>query len=135
MATGGLTPKQTQVKHLMDADMTIPQIAKRLKITPSAVHGHVRRIKIRLAEGDVAKPETPAEPVAPTPPPVTSTSNGHHDDVEAVVRGALNEAAARYDSLSDQIDKHEAEITALRNEQVEIDARRERYGRALEVLA
>lgn len=136
MATKELTPKQTQVKHLIDGGLTAAQVAKRMKITVSGVNNHVRKIKAAGFEVGVAKvsaPVIPAEPEGQVPP----SNNGHHEDgeVEMLIRNKISEGKGRLDQIEDRVREIDDEVHNLRAEQNGIHAQQDKYAKALEDLA
>lgn len=57
----GLTARQATVMELLDAGLTIPQIAKECKVTEASIRTHIARIIRKIKRGQFTPPLTPIE--------------------------------------------------------------------------
>lgn len=67
MATATLTPRQQEIKSLLDAGKTPVEIAKKLKITDNAVYQQLRRMREAGKGGKAVAKRTPARKSAAKP--------------------------------------------------------------------
>lgn len=130
-ATQALTPKQRQVLDLLNRDVSPTEVARRLKISPSGVYGHMRNIRAAGVEIDnLALATGPAAP-APEPEALTAVStratNGEADPAQALT-SALESGRERLTAIDAQID-------ALGTERSALAARLEKLDAALGALA
>lgn len=98
-----LTPRERDVKALLDQNKTVKQIAKKLKVSPNAVYNYRRQIKTKLADA----------PAAPSP-------NGE-SKAEAIVRisSLVQDAQLEAEDRRKQID---VRMTAIVEEQEALNA-------------
>lgn len=57
----GLTVRQATVMELLDAGLTIPQIAKECRLTDASIRAHIGRIIRKIKRGHYTPPLTPIE--------------------------------------------------------------------------
>lgn len=133
----GLTPKQAQVYTMLQEGLNVKEIAARMKVTPSAISLHLRKMHDRGVElpGITfrARRKAPAKPVRPgvqppsgqaEQPPVSTaqpaaTNDGAADngDLDAMVRNALEARLGEIDrereDLAAQEEKYRTALAAL----------------------
>jgi hypothetical protein len=138
-----LTPKQKQVKELLDQNKTVPQIAKALKITNSGVYGHMRRMKAEAKGGTKApakrRTRTPAKtPTAlrigmsgPSSPQGNSSGQVDEVDVAGTIESAIAAAQDRLTFTAEEIAGHESAVSNLALERDGLVNQIERYDKAL----
>lgn len=134
-AVEGLTPKQQEVLKLLRQQKSIPDIAKRLKISTSGVYGHVRKIRAAGIEPLLDDAEVLRE-VASTAVPATPTSvNGVVGTPEESIRSALSESNDKLGEIGEVIAAANAAIHDAETEKVRLIAWIEKLDKAQQALA
>lgn len=130
-----LTPKQKQVRDLLAKGLAPAEVAKRLRISPSGVYGHIRNMRAAGIELPAETTESNgASAEAPPPPaPVAPVPDGEPDPTLAL-REAIEYERTRVSAIAEEIAEHETEIAALRDEHETRSARAEKYQAALEQI-
>lgn len=113
-----LTPKQRQVYDALYQGRTVHQIAKRLKITPSGVYGHMRQIrKAGVSLADMGMPPEPeaneAHSDAPGEPATTTTNGdrpGQEDEVQAYIANAVEQAQVKAEEHKERVERFAAQM-------------------------
>jgi hypothetical protein len=108
-----LTPKQREVYDLLAQGLDMNRIAERWKVTPQAIHLHVRNIR----EKGIQLPSGQAEPPPVSTAPAATTDGAAGEDLDARLRAAiedrLTEIDADLDQLHKQADKYRVALAAL----------------------
>lgn len=122
MATKELTPRQQEIRKLMDQGKTPAEVAKKLKITDNAVYQQLRRIRETLgtpkasgskpkassSKGTTARRQStrkPAAPAAPRPAAEQRTMtplqavHARRDEINSTLKDARDEQAAAVKAL------------------------------------
>lgn len=138
MAEPKLTTMQTKVLRELEAKRSVKEISKKLKISPSGVYGHMRRIK----EAGVTLPGQDRAPqhatVKSAPPAIplpevreVSSGNGVTPDPEQALRAALAVGTARVEAINTEVDQLNARINELGAERETVIATGMRHEKAL----
>lgn len=140
-ATQALTPKQTQVLDLLKRGTAPAEIAKRLKISPSGVYGHMRNI--RQAGYEIPESGNGPDPAsAPTqlPPQTTLVDQDLTPptpvlDPAQALQAAIAEGKRRTEAIDVEVSDLHEQCAALEAEQELVAARTEKFSQALSALA
>lgn len=137
MAEQKLTPMQTKVLGELNKGLRPSAVAKKLKVTPSAIHGHIRRMKeagVELPEGIGAGQHAAVKPAASikTPPAikVSAVSNGVADP-EQSLRAALQIGTDRVEAINGEVESLQARISELAAERATVISTGVRHEKAL----
>lgn len=82
MAQKELTPRQKEIKALMSEGLKVPEIAKRMAISPNAVYQQRRRMLAAARKPGQTKPAQARKPAAPTTKPAPAPA----PEVQVVAR-------------------------------------------------
>jgi transposase len=142
MTNATLTPKQEQVLALLGQDKTVQQIAKKLKISPSGVYGHMRRMREAGIEipGDSNSGRgaqvTPLAEVLSNGDSSGSVTFGSTPDVTVreFIESAIGTEKARLEIMNEETDKILTRKAELDAEKTRTVGEIEKYDRALEAL-
>jgi DNA-binding CsgD family transcriptional regulator len=156
MTDAKLTPKQQQVFGLLDDGKKVPEIAKQMKISPSGVYGHMRRIRqlgvklptetiesngggaagrrrrIEMADGIFVNKQSS---LPNTQAHLSNSNTLTRGSAEDVIQEEVSDAQARIEEISSEIDDHEAKAQELGREKDDLIARVERLDAAAQALA
>jgi hypothetical protein len=136
MAEPKLTPMQTKVLGELNKGLRPSAVAKKLKVTPSAIHGHIRRMKeagVTLPEGIGAGQHAAVKPASTKTPPaikVSTASNGVADP-EQSLRAALQIGTDRVEAINGEVESLQARISELAAERATVISTGVRHEKAL----
>jgi septal ring factor EnvC (AmiA/AmiB activator) len=135
--TPALTPKQQKVFELLGAGTPPAEIAKRLKISPSGVYGHMRNMRAAGAQlpGEVVRSLTPPPSAAVLTNGATTTATAVTADPAQSLKDAIDRDQERAEQISSQISELQQRIDELGNERDVLQARTQKYNAAISALA
>jgi DNA-binding Lrp family transcriptional regulator len=142
MAEPKLTKMQEKVLKELQAGHKASAISKKLKISPSGVYGHIRRMKeagVEIPGQDrsqhvaVTRAAPPAMSLPTALREVSSSGNGVSvaPDPEKALRAALALGTARVEAINAEVDQLNARITELGAERENVIATGMRHEKAL----
>lgn len=126
-AKAELSKKQAQVVLLIQQGKTVPQIAKRMKISNNGVYGHIRKIKDKGAGHLLEVPSSDAPSSgngsSQNGAPDSAALGRIHAQVKEAIETAderLSEISTRQTEIREQADslRHEEEALAREGEQI-----------------
>jgi hypothetical protein len=126
-----LTPKQRQVYDLTIAGKTPAEIAKRMKIGPTGVYGHLRKMRQLGIDPTIVAALSDDEP---EPDPLAN-SNGRAPSAEEFLANALTEAQNAQLEVGEYIKQRRAEIEQAEAESARLSERISKLGAAAKALA
>jgi hypothetical protein len=142
MAEPQLTKMQQKVLNELRKGHKAAAIAKTLKITPSGVYGHIRRMKEAGVELPGQNGSQHATVRAAAPPAVSlptalrevARDNGVSPDPERALRAALSVGTARVEAINAEVEQLNERIGELGAERETVIATGMRHERALAAL-
>lgn len=130
----GLTPKQAQVYTMLQEGLNVKEIAARMKVTPSAISLHLRKMHDRGVElpGIRLRPRRKARDRRGVQPP---SGQAEQPPVSTAQPAATNDGAADNGNLDTMVrNALEARLYDIEREREELAAQEEKYRTALAAL-